>query len=280
MIDVVITCYNNPETIARAVKSCVEQQGVDVHVVVVDDCSGKHVSDSLGELASDKRIDVVRNERNVGAGMSRKIGLSRCIGEYVMFVDSDDWIEDGYLNELYDAAVESGSEIVCGGITVHNKSGNIKKIDYGRGTIKGVDMLKSYFGRKMMFLNDSLISRGLFIDVEYSSRRYIEDVQTMVKLLWYADSVTFVENHGYHYEYNETSLTRTASEFKNVLFRMLALIDIVKFFYEKDKSMLKEFPFEEAYYYGLKRMSECVPSNEELNKYASELEEIDLFTKN
>ena len=117
MISVIITAYNVQDFIQDAVRSVLRQTFKDVEIVVVCDKPTDETEILVDEIAEkDSRIRVIKNERNVGAGMSRKVGIEAANGQYVMFLDGDDYYDnENFLQDLYDCAVNTGAQIVSGG---------------------------------------------------------------------------------------------------------------------------------------------------------------------
>ena len=95
MISVVIPTYNNEDTIGRAITSVASQTYHDWQVVIVNDCSTdntlKFIQDNFKVYYKDK-IKIISNSENMGAGVSRKIGVDNADGEFVIFLDSDDYL--------------------------------------------------------------------------------------------------------------------------------------------------------------------------------------------
>ena len=117
MISVIITAYNVQDFIQDAVRSVLRQTFKDVEIVVVCDKPTDETEILVDEIAKkDSRIRVIKNERNVGTGMSRKVGIEAANGQYVMFLDGDDYYDnENFLQDLYDCAVNTGAQMWWGG---------------------------------------------------------------------------------------------------------------------------------------------------------------------
>ena len=108
----VIPSYRNPDRVGRAIESVLEQSGVDTRVIVVidDQCRAtERLAASLGE-----RVETIWNETNRGAPYSRNAGLARAKTPFVMFLDSDDWIEGELLAGLCKAIESQSAQIGFG----------------------------------------------------------------------------------------------------------------------------------------------------------------------
>lgn len=86
----ITTVYNVEEWLERTIQSFLAQTLKESELVLVNDCSPDECADIIAKYADNPRIKVVNNEYNVGAGISRQIGVDASIGEYTIFVDGDD----------------------------------------------------------------------------------------------------------------------------------------------------------------------------------------------
>lgn len=220
-VSIIISCYNSAEYIQRSVESALFQTCKDIEVIVVNDASTDSSSEIL-EKISDERLKVITHSRNKGAGIARKTGIENAYGEYVFFLDSDDYIEPDMIDVLLKATnTYKDVDIV--------RSGNI--LEYPNGDIKGVKCMNyiayspkdkyEFFKEEGIVLLGSLIRRNLFSKVSYSDFPYIEDIATYIPLLMAANGVHSISYLGYHYLQHPKSLTHTASTIKNLIFGTL-----------------------------------------------------------
>lgn len=112
MISVILPVYNAREWLPRCIESVLGQKDADVQLICIDDGS----TDGSGELLEDyrrrdPRVEVYAQE-NAGLSCSRNAGLERARGEYVMFIDADDWIDDDTCALALDAATRLQADIV------------------------------------------------------------------------------------------------------------------------------------------------------------------------
>lgn len=111
LLSIIVPCYNACGEIERCLLSLLRQSYCDVEVVVVDDAS---TDDSVSRIEAmrDDRIILIRHDGNRGASAARNTGLDVAKGEYIGFVDGDDFVDGDYYERLYDAAVAEGADIV------------------------------------------------------------------------------------------------------------------------------------------------------------------------
>ena len=227
MIDIIITNYNRETLITRAINSVFNQSYQDIHLIIVDDCSTdnsvKVIEDLLEHNTSKVECTLVKNKVNVGAGASREIGIRFLKGKYMTFLDSDDYLEPSFIEDLvkytkkdYDIIsynctyLEGDKRTYCNNLT-EDKEFTTDKLE-----------LVKY----CKFLNGSLIKSSLWDKVKYSVRRYIEDTPTYFKLVYYANKVIQTPVKGYIYTQNSPdSLCKNADYLKTRIYMLTAAMD-------------------------------------------------------
>ena len=113
IITVVIPVYNAGKYLTRCLDSLLSQSFQDFEVRCVDDASTDDSYEILmGYVAKDPRIKVTRLPENQGVGHARNVGMDLSEGEFIYFLDSDDWLDFDYLESMYRHALSSGLDIV------------------------------------------------------------------------------------------------------------------------------------------------------------------------
>lgn len=111
LVSVVIPAYNCAETIGRAIASVLAQE-VSVEVIVVDDHSDDALKAALEQYLQNPAVRYIRNPENLGASGSRNLGVSLARGEYIAFLDADDYWRPGKLKKQLGVMAESGT-VLC-----------------------------------------------------------------------------------------------------------------------------------------------------------------------
>lgn len=269
MVSIVITAYNVEKWIGQAVESAIRQTFKDTEIIVVEDCSTDLTREILSKI-EDKRLKVLYNSSNVGAGVSRRRGIEAANGEYILLLDGDDWLDEDFIEELHAKAASSGADIVSGGITVVHADGLQETSCYNECIAEGDEKILKFWGEKVVFMNNKLIRRSLHNKVPYCTRRFIEDTPVIIPMLYYANKVMYTNNCGYHYRMDSGSLTHSATAFKKALFRVLCAEDIISFFEQHDKSYLERLPFATAYSNCIAAIRKCKPTAEMIEPYRNE----------
>lgn len=126
LISIVIPIYNTEKYLERCIESVIKQTYRNLEIILVDDGS----SDNCPEICNrwrhiDKRIKVI-HKINAGLGMARNTGIENATGDFICFLDSDDYIEIDTIEKVLRNQRENKSEIVCFGWKSVDKNGKIK----------------------------------------------------------------------------------------------------------------------------------------------------------
>ena len=111
MISVVIPVYNGENTVARAVESALKQDA-EMEILVIDDCSTDKTAEVLRHYMDTQQISYVRNEKNLGVAESRNRGVALAKGDFVAFLDADDFWLEGKLGAQLERLKATG-DVIC-----------------------------------------------------------------------------------------------------------------------------------------------------------------------
>lgn len=240
-VSIIMSAYNAQETVKRAIDSVLCQTYKDLELIVVNDAS----TDSTDEIVrqySDERIKYIKHRTNKGAGLARRDGIHKATGDYITFLDSDDYYAEDCIETLVNATNNGEIDIVSPGYIVVRKDGEEKKVP--TPTTTDGDLYIYDESRTLHFLTIQLIRRSLFNNVEYSDRRFIEDSSTFIKILYYAKNRRAIDYAGYYYVQYADSLIHGCSPYKNFIYNMLCAKDTCVFYAQvgdPDKYKLRDF---------------------------------------
>lgn len=110
-VSVIVPVFNSDKYLKQCIDSIVVQDLKEIEIILVDDGSTDRSGEICKEYLLDKRVKYI-HKNNAGAVLARKDGIEKAVGEYVGFVDSDDWIEPNMFSLMYDAAIEHHADIV------------------------------------------------------------------------------------------------------------------------------------------------------------------------
>lgn len=115
-VSVIIPVYNTGKYLERCIKSIINQSLTDIEIIVINDGSTDNSEQILKNFAcKDSRIKII-NQKNAGLSITRNNGLKIANGEYISFIDSDDWVDLDFLEKLYNTAKKYDADIAACGI--------------------------------------------------------------------------------------------------------------------------------------------------------------------
>lgn len=109
MINVIIPAYNCYSTLGRTLSSLVAQTDTNFEVIVVDDCSTEDIKSIVDDYTNKLNIIYIRNEQNLGCGMSRQVGIDNATQKFITFLDSDDMFMP-YTVETFNSIIEANPD--------------------------------------------------------------------------------------------------------------------------------------------------------------------------
>ena len=210
-VSVVVPVFNAESSLSKCVNSIVGQQGVEVEVVLVDD---KSVDGSLERCrAFASRLDnvtVIALEENKGPSAARNAGLEVAHGDFVAFVDSDDYIDPGMLSQMVAAASDFDVSLVCCGVTREIEGQKRREPIATEPSV--VDAMKyledMLFSPLAGYLCNRLYSRALLTGLRLDeSLRFSEDLVFNCSVWNRIASVAYIPQCPYVYVENQASLT-------------------------------------------------------------------------
>lgn len=269
MISVVMSAYNVGEYVEQAMKSVLNSTHKDLELIVIEDCSTDNTLSIVERVADeDARVVIIEQPENKGAGWARRTGIEAAQGEYIICIDSDDYIEENFLALLYTKACETDADIVSGGVTLIHDDGSYQRYGYCEKITEGDDKVLHFWQHeKVSFLNNKLIRKSLHKKYPYCTRRFIEDVPVINPLLQLANKVAYARTDGYYYRQRKTSLIHDTNPMKDVLYRFLAFMDIIDFFEIENKEMIEKLKLPITINGYLQQLKQIKPTLEMIEPY-------------
>lgn len=214
-ISVIIPVYHSARTIARCIQSVLDQSFMNTEIIVVDDCGVDSSMEIALEYAKvDDRVRIVRHPQNRGTMKARETGYLAATGDYLFFLDADDYLPPYALFRLYDKAVSTQADIVAGSMTRVRKDGGTEavpvKLPYGNGAMAvHKALLRRSFSPSLCA---KLFSRRLFVSHEFLNLEGMlisEDVCLLLQVIEHISRVECIDDSVYWYVENATSSTHT-----------------------------------------------------------------------
>lgn len=249
-VSVIILIYNTEKYLKRCLDSLFKQTLENIQFIFVNDCTPDNslsiIKETMDKYPEKKaNVNIISHKKNRGSAAARNTGFSLAEGEYIIYFDSDDWIEIDMYEKMYNAARKNQADIViCDYFTEYPKS-NI----YCSQQLSGK---KEYFleqilrGKLHNGLWNKLIKKDLYENLSFLWTENInmwEDVSIIPRLFYYANKIITIPEALYHYsQINDNSYTHTLNE--KSLNNILEATNILeKFFSDKEDIYQKDINY-------------------------------------
>lgn len=232
IISIIVPVYNVEDYLEKCIVSILRQSFSDFELILVDDGS----TDMSGILCDrfaekDGRI-VVIHKKNGGLSSARNAGIDIARGEYLGFVDSDDFIDIDMYQYLYTNLIRENADIsMCGIYDCYNGKYYVEK-DHYCVQVNVEDAIKITFSDKLIKVTavNKLYKRSLFSVLRYPINRLMEDVFLILELLLKCERIVIGSEQKYYYIHRENSIT--SNQFDNRTFDFIRAFkknyDIIK----------------------------------------------------
>ncbi len=212
LISVIVPIYNVEKYLRQCVDSILGQTYPNLEIILVDDgspdgCGG--ICDAYA--AKDVRIRVIHKE-NGGLSHARNAGIDMARGDYLAFVDSDDYLEPDAYETMLDAARRYGAKLVCAGRYDEDEQGGQRCLGLcpeREEFLSAETIIRKIFHWEHLDSAswDKLYARELFRDIRYPVGRVVEDVPTTYRLVLLAEGGVLLPKPIYHYRHRAGSIT-------------------------------------------------------------------------
>ncbi len=246
-ISIIMPLYNARKYIERCLNSFIPFLGAKDEVIIVDDASTDGSSDLVKDYIKqhkDKNIILLHNDKNIGAGLSRNRALEKAKGDYIGFIDSDDYVDKEYFQKMLSLAMKENSDIVVSDISivddnkeqkfdlsVNNLYDNSKKMDVN------IDKRLVFGHWSWASSCTKLFKRAIIQDLKFSSKKS-DDVLFTAKALMRSHKISYCMDNYYYYYQSSYSLTRNSS-YEKYEESLICLFEVVNFLYPLDLEIAK-----------------------------------------
>lgn len=208
-VSIIVPVYNVEQYLRRCLDSIIVQTYTNWECIIIDDGS----TDSSGAICDeyaqkDSRITVIHKE-NGGLAFARQCGIDNIHGEYVITIDSDDWVDADHIENMYNAMTENDADMVLCGYYMNDDSEQIYIKNEPSNTVP-LTVRNETLSRKLhagLWCKMFKVSLFKDYDVKFPKYSYYEDMYTFVSCLQYATKIVYIPKATYHYRYNPNSYT-------------------------------------------------------------------------
>jgi len=240
LITIVVPIYNVEKYLIKCLDSIIGQTYENTEIILVDDGS----TDSSGKMADTynkyENVKVI-HKQNGGLSSARNLGIQKAHGEWIAFIDSDDYLECNFISRLSEIAKDASADIAtCNFQSFTNDNCIPKKSPvWPEKALSGYEAINDMQARRLpAYICLSLFRLELFLknNIRFPEGQKYEDISTRIKLLYYANKVAFTNERLYHYLVRHESITGkqfTKTEYEDI---QKSVDDVKKFLVESKHS--------------------------------------------
>ncbi len=253
VFSIITPCFNSEKHIEECIKSVLSQTFQDFEFLIVDDGSFDSSSKIIEKYADfDNRIKFFKKE-NQGQGIQRNFAIKQSKGRYILFLDSDDWLENNALEKLFNKFQKDDSDVVIfDGFKYEQKSGKKSFFEYTKFFYK-IFKERNFsptkdakeFTFKINGLTFKAYKREFLIknDIKFSPTRFIEDSEFYYKMMLTVEKLSCLKENILNYRIHSSSVTFAQSKrIEDIKYAFFACEKIVKnSSFNKDKTIINAF---------------------------------------
>ena len=237
-ISVIVPVYNVEKYLEKCLDSLVKQSLKDIEIIVVNDGSPDNSQVIINKFVKKYKNVTSYKKENGGLSDARNYGLKYASGEYIAFIDSDDYIDGFMLEKMYKKAKGENLDIVvCDTVEVYGDKQILKKSNLHYS----VDDIKNYIIAPPMACC-RIYRKNLFDNVEFKKGIFYEDLNLTPTLVKYTDKIGFIEEGLYYYVQRNNSIMKQ-NKFSD------KLLDIFKVLDNNKNNLYDNYPDEVEYLY-------------------------------
>lgn len=211
-VSVIIPAYNAEKYLEACLESVLGQTLKDIEIILVNDASPDNSGAICEKYAkNDARVKYIISEKNYGMSNARNKGLEVAKGEFLSFVDSDDWIDLDFLEKLYNATKQNEADIAVA--TMIRKRAHSQKFraHYTKQDVftTSQEKIDACNVPKACYVTNKLYKRSTFETLHFDEGVFYEDIRLTIKLVHNAKKLVTVPDTNYYYRASANSVVKT-----------------------------------------------------------------------
>lgn len=244
LISVIVPIYNVAPYLRKCLDSIKNQTMRQIEIICINDGS----TDESGRIAdeykndNDKRWPIFRvvHTENRGLSAARNRGLDEAIADWIMFVDSDDWVDHDFCRVPYDAVIDHKADMVIFGAHITNEAGKIRNKNYSHSDFHIINHEEAVDLGVLSW--NKIYKKQLFEGIRYPEGRVFEEVATVHRLIYQASRILATSNALYYYRFRKGSISHSVENEKyRLAMYKVRCDDLISFGYPENKAKAKVY---------------------------------------
>lgn len=242
-VSIIVPIYNVEKYLAKCLDSLVNQTLKDIEIICINDGSTDNSLEILKTYAlRDSRIKII-DKQNEGLSVTRNIGMSIATGDYIGFIDSDDWVDLDFYEKLYLAISSNDVDIACATIVRKRENSSKYRVFYKEQRIYEIleDKLNAINCPKCSYVWNKLYKADKIKNIPFKRGIYFEDVFWTLEVLKRTNKIITVNGANYYYRVNSKSIVKNVKDIKRQLDFYNSQKFLVKFYAENGIKLDKKY---------------------------------------
>lgn len=202
-ISVIISAYNTEKYIVKCIDSILNQTYKNIEVIIVNDCSTDDTTKKISKYKNNDKVIIINNKENKGLSYSRNIGLEHATGDYIGYIDSDDYISEEYYSSLLKTILDNNADIaVCDMNMVYEKDDSCTRVKCGNEKNDKIDFISNGLAASAC---NKLFKKNIINKYKFSEGKVNEDLAVILPLMIESKTV-YNDQVFYNYVQRENSI--------------------------------------------------------------------------
>lgn len=204
LISVIVPVYNVEKYLVKCIESIINQTYKNIEIILVDDGSTDSSSEICDNYSMKYNNIITFHKKNGGLSSARNYGIENCNGEYITFVDSDDYISNVFIQTLYSAVKNKKADLVISGLKDFYENEIVKADNIDLNVEKVITKeiaLKKMLLQEEIDVNSTakLYSKKIFENIRFPEGKLYEDIQIIDDIISNASCIVQISYRGYYY---------------------------------------------------------------------------------
>ena len=212
-VSVIVPAYNASEYIRKCLDSLVNQTLEDIEIIVVNDGSTDNTLDILKEY---KDSIILIDQKNKGVATTRNIGISKAKGQYIAFVDSDDYVDKKMFEILYNEAISNDYDMVCCDFKYFDDNKVWDGVIDLKSNINNLEDKKKYFVNMFPVIWNKIYKAEKIKDIKFKDGVWAEDVEFLYRVIPNINTISkYIDNDYLLIEFDCTDCKKGSLKIEN-----------------------------------------------------------------
>ena len=206
-VSVIVSVYNTEKYVQKCIDSILNQTYPNIELILIDDCSVDNSREILRKYKNKSNVILIENKKNSGLSYSRNVGLKNSTGEFIGYIDSDDYIDPDYYEKLVESIIEKQADIAVCDMKLYYEKTNTYQISHGcEGTDK-IDFINNGLAASAC---NKLFKRNIIEKYPFAEGKVNEDIAVVIPALVDAKKIAYVPDVYYYYVQRDNSIQNSS----------------------------------------------------------------------